>query len=96
MLGIAHGTAAFILAAGVTLAPLAASAQTRERASPDAGVSITIRKGPSYLNTRTIARPKTSVADYQTSALYQSTTPTRGPGGFERYPLPSTFTLPGY
>lgn len=95
MLGIAHGTAAFIVAAGVALVPLTALAQTRDRASSDGGVTITVRKAPSYLNTRTVARPMTG-ADYQTSALYQSSTPTRGPGGFERWPLPSTFDVPGY
>ena len=95
MLGIAHGTAAFLVAAGVALTPVAASAQTRDRASSDRGVAITIRKAPSYLNTRTVARPMTG-ADYQTSAVYQSSTPTRGPGGFERWPLPSTFDVPGY
>lgn len=82
--------AAAVIAAPVLATP--ASAQTRERSS--GGVAITITKQPSYLNTRTIARPNTR-ASYDTSAVYQSSTPTRG-GGFQRWPLPSTFDLPGY
>lgn len=78
------------VAAPLVAAP--AAAQTRERRS--GGVSITIQKAPSYLNTRTVARPNTR-ASYDTSAVYQSSTPTRG-GGFQRWPLPSTFDLPGY
>lgn len=83
-------TAAAALAAPAIVTP--AAAQTRERAS--GGVSITITKQPSYLNTRTVARPNTR-ASYDTSAVYQSSTPTRG-GGFQRWPLPSTFDVPGY
>ena len=72
-----------------------AAAQSAERRSASSGVAITITKQSNYLNTRTVARPN-SRANYDTSAVYQSSTPTRGPGGFERWPLPSTFTMPGY
>ncbi|WP_020180867.1 hypothetical protein [Methylopila sp. M107] len=62
----------------------------------DEGVSVTVRKGPSYLNTRTTPTPGSATrAAYQTNAATQSTTPTRGIG-FDRWPLPSSFDGPGY
>lgn len=81
-----------ILAAAIAAAPLAAlPALAQER-----GVSVTIRKAPSYLNTRTTPRPGSySRAAYDTTAVYQSSTPTRGVS-FGRWPLPSSFDLPGY
>ncbi|GLK77491.1 hypothetical protein GCM10008171_27450 [Methylopila jiangsuensis] len=85
--------AAAALLSAVQMSP--AAAQSSERRSASSGVAITITKQSNYLNTRTVARPN-SRANYDTSAVYQSSTPTRGPGGFERWPLPSTFTLPGY
>jgi hypothetical protein len=95
---LSHRLVLALAAASVALplATEAASAQSGERypGSPG-GVAITIRKTPSYLNTRTVARPNASDADYRTSAVYQSSTPTRG-GGFSRYPLPSGFDVPGY
>lgn len=60
------------------------------------GVSVTIKKGPSYLNTRTTPNPGSATrAAYQTNAATQSTTPTRGIG-FTRWPLSSSFDGPGY
>ncbi|MDR4306925.1 hypothetical protein IHQ68_09875 [Chelatococcus sambhunathii] len=81
-----------LLAAIAAIASLSAVAP----AAAEGGVSVTIRKGPSYLNTRTTPTPGSySRAAYQTNAATQSTTPTRGIG-FTRWPLPSNFDLPGY
>ncbi|MFD1331617.1 hypothetical protein ACFQ4O_06340 [Methylopila musalis] len=87
--------AALLSAAQLSTAVPAAAQSGERRAASGGGVSVTITKQSNYLNTRTVARPN-SRATYETSAVYQSSTPTRGPGGFERWPLPSTFTLPGY
>lgn len=61
------------------------------------GVDITIQKGPSYLNTRQTPNPgSSSRAAYDTSAVYQPFQSQRNSISFSRYPLPSSFTLPGY
>lgn len=63
----------------------------------DSGVSVTIRKGPSYLNTRTTPNPgSTSRAYYDTSAIYQPFQSQRNSVSFSRGPLPSSFDIPGY
>ena len=63
----------------------------------DDGVSVTIRKGPSYLNTRTTPNPGSATrAAADTSAVYQPFYSQRNSLSFSRYPLPSSFTLPGY
>jgi hypothetical protein len=82
------------LAAAVASTPLLVQPAAAQSGRDD-GVSITIRKAPSYLNTRTIARPN-SRASYDTSALYQSSFASRNNLNTSRYPLPSTFDLPGY
>jgi hypothetical protein len=79
-----------LLAAAVAVGP-ALTQPAAAQSGSNGGVSITIRKSPSYLNTRTVARPAT-MASYETSALYQSGMPTRAIG-FTRWPLPSTFDL---
>ncbi|RXF73782.1 hypothetical protein [Hansschlegelia zhihuaiae] len=63
----------------------------------DDGVSVTIRKAPSYLNTRTTPNPgSASPAARATSAQYQPFFQQRNSISFARYPLPATFDLPGY
>jgi hypothetical protein len=63
----------------------------------DDGVSVTIRKGPSYLNTRTTPNPgSSSRAAYDTNAQYQPVFRQRNSVAFSRYPLPSSFDVPGY
>lgn len=82
-----------VLGAAIAAVPMAAL----PAAAQDSGVSVTIRKSPSYLNTRTTPRPgSTTRAAYETSAVYQSVTPVRNSISFSRYPLPSAFDLPGY
>lgn len=86
-------THALILAAAVAAVPMAAL----PAAAQDSGVSVTIRKSPSYLNTRTTPRPgSTSLTSYNTSAVYQPFYAQRNSISFSRGPLPSTFDLPGY
>lgn len=84
-----------VLAAALSTAfavPIAAPSLAQDR-----GVSVTIRKGPSYLNTRTTPNPGSSTrAAYDTSAVYQPFYLQRNSISFSRYPLPSTFDIPGY
>lgn len=82
-----------ILAAAVAAVPFTAVPAFAQ----DGGVSVTIRKAPSYLNTRTTPNAgSASRAAKDTSAVYQSVTPVRNSIAFARYPLPSTFDIPGY
>lgn len=77
----------------VALAPLAAVPASAQ----DRGVSITIQKAPSYLNTRTTPNPGSATrAYYDTSAIYQPFQSQRNSVGFSRAPLPSSFDIPGY
>lgn len=87
----------YVLAATVAALPLISAAVSAEPYDPRArgGVSVTITKQPSYLNTRTTPKP-TSSATYETSAVYQPTGVARNSIDFTRYPLPSTFDIPGY
>lgn len=63
----------------------------------DRGVSVTIRKGPTYLNTRQTPNPGSATrAAYDTSAVYQPFQSQRNSISFSRYPLPSSFSVPGY
>ncbi|MFC3691482.1 hypothetical protein [Chenggangzhangella methanolivorans] len=85
----------FLLAAvaAVAAAPLGAAPAFAQ----DRGVAITIQKGPSYLNTRQTPKPGSATrAAYDTSAVYQPFQSQRNSISFSRYPLPSSFTLPGY
>lgn len=78
--------------AAVTAAPLGALPALAQD-----GVTVTISKAPSYLNTRTTPNPGSGTrAAYDTSARYQSVTPVRNSISFGRSPLPSTFDVPGY
>lgn len=77
----------------VALAPFAAIPAVAQ----DSGVSVTIRKGPSYLNTRTTPNPGSATrAYYDTSAIYQPFQSQRNSVSFSRGPLPSSFDIPGY
>lgn len=81
-----------LLAAAVAAAPFAI-----QPAAAKDGVSVTIRKSPSYLNTRTTPSPgSASRAAKDTSAIYQPVFAQRNSISFSRYPLPSSFDLPGY
>lgn len=86
-------TRILLLAAAVAAAPM----MVQPAAAQDNGVSVTIRKGPSYLNTRTTPSPgSASRAAKDTSAIYQPVFAQRNSISFSRYPLPSTFDIPGY
>lgn len=91
-----RSTRNLVLAAALSAvfaAPLAAVPALAQ----DRGVSITIRKGPSYLNTRTTPNPGSATrAAHDTSAIYQPVFAQRNSISFSRYPLPSTFDVPGY
>ncbi|MGA0533193.1 hypothetical protein [Hansschlegelia sp. KR7-227] len=88
-------TRSLVLAVTVAATPflaLPAAAQSER-----AGVSVTIRKAPSYLNTRTTPSPGSATrAARETSALTQSSFPVRNSNTFSRWPLPTTFDTPGY
>lgn len=81
--------AAAMLAASFAAAPAFA-------ASRDGGVSVTITKQPSYLNTRTTPSAPASYARDTTSAVYQPFYNQSNSVAFGRPPLPSTFSIPGY
>lgn len=88
-------TRMLILAAAVAAAPLGALPALAQSGSD--GVSVTIRKGPTYLNTRTTPNPGSATrAARDTSAVYQPFYSQRNSVSFSRGPLPSTFDLPGY
>jgi len=91
-------TRSFIFAAAIAMVPLIASFASAEPWEPGrgAGVSITINKQPSYLNTRTTPDGPPSAAKYDTSAVYQPTYQARNSISFSRSPLPSSLDLPGY
>lgn len=83
-----------LLSAAILAAPLAALPAA---AKDESGVSVTIRKGPSYLNTRqTPNLGASSRAAYESRAGYQPTYQANNSIGFSRGPLPSTFSVPGY
>jgi hypothetical protein len=85
-------TRILLLAAAVAAAPFAI-----QPAAAQDGVSVTIRKGPTYLNTRTTPSPGSATrAAKDTSAVYQPVFAQRNSIAFSRYPLPSTFDIPGY
>lgn len=84
-------------AAAALAAALAVPLGAAPALAQDDGVSITIRKAPSYLNTRTTPNPgSASPAARSTSAQYQPFFQQRNSISFARYPLPATFDLPGY
>lgn len=87
-------TRSLILAAAIAAAPLGALPAL---AQSEDGVSVTIRKSPTYLNTRTTPRPGAATpAAKNTSAVYQPFYAQRNSIAFTRGGLPSTFDLPGF
>ncbi|WP_271168870.1 hypothetical protein [Hansschlegelia plantiphila] len=85
--------AALAVSASVALPALAEPFDPRAR---NDGVSITITKQPSYLNTRATPLGPTTQASYRTSAIYQPFQQQPNSISFYRGGLPGNFEVPGF
>jgi hypothetical protein len=87
-----------VLAAAVAALPLlstGASAEPYNVSGRNDGVTVTITKQPSYLNTRTTPRP-VGQATYRTSAVYRPFYQQTNSISFYRGALPRPFDIPGF